>query len=87
MIDDEGGHVPLLVNYQPFIFSITLFNILMNNAFDVLEQEGFLDSLPYTYRIIYLRINTSPLLRSWILFQCFCLNIPAVRFDIVKQIK
>ena len=52
----------------------------MNNAFDVLEQEGFLDSLPYTYRIIYLRINTSPLLRSWILFQCFCLNIPAVRF-------
>ena len=50
------------------------------DAFDVLDNEGFLDSLPYTYRIIYLRINTGMLLPSWIVFQYFCLNVEGIRF-------
>ena len=48
------------------------------NAFD-LEQQGFLDSLFNTNRIIYLRRKISNLLRSWIIFQSFCLNIDIIR--------
>ena len=52
------------------------------NAFDLLEQQGFLDSLSNTNRIIYLRRKTSNLLRSWIIFQSFCLNIDIIRFRV-----
>ena len=51
------------------------------NAFD-LEQQGFLDSLSNTNRIIYLRRKISNLLRSWIIFQSFCLNINIIRLQV-----
>jgi hypothetical protein len=82
MIENNTDHSS---TNQLFFFPHFILITVMMDAFDVLDNEGFLDSLPYTYRIIYLRINTGMLLRSWIVFQCFCLNdLMYDCFDIVK---
>ena len=55
------------------------------NAYDILEEQGFLQSLSNTNnRIIYLRINSSNLLRSWIIFYSFCLKNEAIRYRVQR---
>ena len=54
------------------------------NAYEILEEQGFLQSLSNTNRIIYLRINSSNLLRSWIIFYSFCLKNEAIRYRVQR---